>query len=170
MSVYRVCVCARAHAHAHSLSPSVQSDSLWPHRSQLARLLCPWDFISKNTGPYQDIMFLELLLFAIPRAKQQEFWSGLPLPSPEDRIHLSCISCTDRQIPLPQKPEIILHPMTTMWYKYFYSHFLNKQEVRKLNIIADNKHENVKNGTDILLLSSNLFLILCFLCLCSVHF
>ena len=25
-------------------------DSLWPHGLQPARLLCPWDFPSKNTG------------------------------------------------------------------------------------------------------------------------
>ena len=104
-----VCVCARVHVHARSLSPSVQSDSLWPHRPQPARLLRPWDFISKNIGPYQDVMFLELLLFAIPHAKQQQFWSGLsfsPENLPEDRICLSCISCTDRQIPLLRSPKL----------------------------------------------------------------
>ena len=29
---------------------SVVPDSLWPHGIQPARLLCPWDFPSKNTG------------------------------------------------------------------------------------------------------------------------
>ena len=32
------------------LSCSVVSDSLWPHRLQLARILRPWDFPGKNTG------------------------------------------------------------------------------------------------------------------------
>ena len=31
-------------------SRSVVSDSLWPHRLQPARLLCPWNFPGKNTG------------------------------------------------------------------------------------------------------------------------
>ena len=35
-----VCVCAR----------SVMSNSLQPHGLQAARLLCPWNFPSKNTG------------------------------------------------------------------------------------------------------------------------
>ena len=29
---------------------SVVSDSVWPHRQQPARLLCPWDSPGKNTG------------------------------------------------------------------------------------------------------------------------
>ena len=35
-----LCVCAC----------SVMSNSLWPHRLQPTRLLCPWDFPGKNTG------------------------------------------------------------------------------------------------------------------------
>ena len=31
-------------------SGPVESDSLWPHGLQPARLLCPWDFPGKNTG------------------------------------------------------------------------------------------------------------------------
>ena len=31
-------------------SHSVVSDSLWPHRLQPTRLLCPWDFLGKGTG------------------------------------------------------------------------------------------------------------------------
>ena len=38
-----VCVCVRA------LSRSVLSDTLGTNRLQPARLLCPWDFPSKNT-------------------------------------------------------------------------------------------------------------------------
>ena len=36
------CVCVLSH--------SVVSYSLWPHRLQPARLLCPWNFPAKNTG------------------------------------------------------------------------------------------------------------------------
>ena len=32
------------------LSCSVMSNSLWPFGLQPARLLCPWDFLGKNTG------------------------------------------------------------------------------------------------------------------------
>ena len=39
---------------------SVVPDSLWPHGLQPARLLCPWGFSG------------------------QEYWSGLPFPSPGD--------------------------------------------------------------------------------------
>ena len=38
----------RMHARMHVYS--ARSDSLWPHRLQPARLLCPWDFPGKNTG------------------------------------------------------------------------------------------------------------------------
>ena len=33
-----------------SLSHSVTSDSLWPHKLQSTRLLCPWNSPGKNTG------------------------------------------------------------------------------------------------------------------------
>ena len=33
-----------------SVSPSVVSDSLWPHGLQPTRLLCPWNSPSRNTG------------------------------------------------------------------------------------------------------------------------
>ena len=42
------------------LSRSVMSDSLRPHGLQPAWLLCPWGF------------------------SRQDYWSGLPFPSPED--------------------------------------------------------------------------------------
>ena len=32
------------------VAQSLVSDSLWPHRRQPARLLCPWDSPGKNTG------------------------------------------------------------------------------------------------------------------------
>ena len=35
-----LCVCVRC---------SVVSNSLWPHRLKPTRLLCPWDFLGKNT-------------------------------------------------------------------------------------------------------------------------
>ena len=47
----------------HVLSRSVVSDSLWPHGLQPTKLLCPWNFPSKNTEvgchfPLQRILYL----------------------------------------------------------------------------------------------------------------
>ena len=66
---------------------SVVSDSVRPLRWQPTRLCCPWDAPGKNTGVGCHF------LFVIPRTaayqaplsmgfSRQEYWSGLPLPSP----------------------------------------------------------------------------------------
>ena len=88
---------------------SVVSDSVWPHRQQPTRFLCPWDTLGKNTGvgchfllqcmkvksksevtqSLSDPMDCSLPGSSIhgifqagfPRQKQ---WSGLPFPSPWD--------------------------------------------------------------------------------------
>ena len=83
------------------------SDSLQPHRWQPTRLLCPWDSPGKNTGvgchfllqcmkvksesevaqscpTLSDPMDCSLQSMA-PRSmgfSRQEYWSGVPLPSP----------------------------------------------------------------------------------------
>ena len=60
------------------LSHSVVSDSLWPH------------------GPHQAPLSMGF--------SRQEYWSGLPFPSPgqssqlRDRTHVSCFSCLSRLI------------------------------------------------------------------------
>ena len=79
------------------------SDSVRPHRQQPTRLPCPWDSPGKNTGV--DFHFLlqcvkvkvkslsRVRLLATPWTaayqaptsmgfSKQEYWSGLPLPSP----------------------------------------------------------------------------------------
>ena len=61
------------------LSHSVMSDSLKPHGLLLIRLLCPGNFPGKNTG-----VGCHFLL-------QGSF-------GPRDQTHISCISCTGRQI------------------------------------------------------------------------
>ena len=89
-------------------SCSVVSDSLRPHGLQPTRLLCPWDFPGKSTGVgchcllqiqvlgTQDLLICLLshvrvfvtlwtvALQALPsmRFSRQEYWSGLPCPSP----------------------------------------------------------------------------------------
>ena len=87
------------------------SDSVRPHRRQPTRLTCPWDSPGKNTGVgchfllhrmkvksesevAQKVKSLSCIrLLATPwtaahqappsmRFSRQEYWSGLPLPSP----------------------------------------------------------------------------------------
>ena len=81
------------------------SDSARPHRRQHTRLHCPWDSPGKNTGVgchcLLQCMKVKLLsrvwLFATPWTaaywappsmgfSRQEYWSGLPLPSPQLHI------------------------------------------------------------------------------------
>ena len=76
-------------------------DSVRPHRRQPTRLLCPWDSAGKNTGVGCHFLLqcvkVKLLshaqLFVTPWTaayqpppfmgfSRQEYWSGLPLPSP----------------------------------------------------------------------------------------
>ena len=40
----------RAYVHTYVLSRSVVSNYLRPYRQYSVRLLCPWDFLGKNTG------------------------------------------------------------------------------------------------------------------------
>ena len=89
------------------LGTSVMSDSLWPHGSWPARLLWPWDSPGKNTGvgchfllQWWSIKWVKCMKWsrsvvspwtaAYPAPPSmgfsgQEYWSGLPLPSPEER-------------------------------------------------------------------------------------
>ena len=80
---------------------SVVSDSVWPHRRQPTRLPHPWDSLGKNTGVGCHFLLqcvkVKLLshvwLLATPWTvaqqaslsmglSRQEYWSGVPLPSP----------------------------------------------------------------------------------------
>ena len=81
------------------------SDSVWPHRRQPTRLCCPWYSPGKNTGVGCHLLLQCMQwkvkakslscvwLFATPWTaahqappskgfSRQEYWSGLPLPSP----------------------------------------------------------------------------------------
>ena len=81
---------------------SVVSDSVRPHRWKPTRLPCPWDSPGKNTGVgchfLLQCMKVKSLspvrLFATPWSaayqaslsmgfSRQEYWSGVPLPSPK---------------------------------------------------------------------------------------
>ena len=85
---------------------------MWPHRQQLTRLHCPWDSPGKNTGvgchfllqcmkvksekwkvKVKSLSRVRLLAtpwtaaYKTPLSmgfSRQEYWSGLPLPSPND--------------------------------------------------------------------------------------
>ena len=82
------------------------SDSVRPHRHQPTRLPCPWDSPGKNTGLgchlLLQCMKVKLLrhihLLATPWTaayqappsmgfSRQEYWSGVPLPSPKVPLH-----------------------------------------------------------------------------------
>ena len=87
------------------LSRLVVSDSAWPHRRQPTRLPRPWDSPGKNTGVGCHFLFqcrkvksenevAQLCLLVTPWTaahqappsmgySRQEYWSGMPLPSPE---------------------------------------------------------------------------------------
>ena len=85
------------------LVTSVMSDSLRPHGPWPARLLCPWDSPGKNTGVGCHFLLqcmkvkVKSLSHVQPSAtpwtaafqaplsmgfSRQEYWSGVPLPSP----------------------------------------------------------------------------------------
>ena len=80
----------------------VMWDSVWSHSRQPTRLLCPWDSPGKKTGVgchfllqcmkaksesevVSDIATLWTTAYQAPPStgfSRQEYWSGLPLPSP----------------------------------------------------------------------------------------
>ena len=91
---------------------SVVSDSVQPHRRQPTKLPCPWDFPGKNTGVGCHFLLQcmkvksemkslsRVRLFSTPWTaaykapppmgfSRQEYWSGVPLPSPEPILDLS---------------------------------------------------------------------------------
>ena len=93
------------------LVASVVSDSVRPHRLQPTRLHHPWDSPGKNTGvgchfllqcmkwKVKGKSLSHVLLLATPwtaayqappsvRFSRQEYWSGVPLPSPEIKNRL----------------------------------------------------------------------------------
>ena len=91
---------------------SVVSDSVRPHRRQPTRLRCPWDSPGKNTGVgcHFPLHCVKVKLLSRDRLvgtpwnaahqappsmgfSRQEYWSGLPLPSPQKpggnyKVHL----------------------------------------------------------------------------------
>ena len=91
---------------------AVVSNSVWPHRRQPTRLPCPWDSPGNNTGVgchfllqrrkvksesdvAQSRLTLSNPMDCSPPGSSpsmgfsgQEYWSGLPLPSPDYSIHL----------------------------------------------------------------------------------
>ena len=88
------------------LSRSVVSDSVRPHRRQPTRLLCPWDSPGKNAGVGCHFLLqctkvksesevaqscltlsdpMDWVAHQAPPSmgfSMQEYWSGVPLPSP----------------------------------------------------------------------------------------
>ena len=67
---------------------SVMSDPVWPHRRQPTRLPHSWDSPGKNTGVGCHFLLQCMKVESESEATQscrfsrQEYWSGVPLPSP----------------------------------------------------------------------------------------
>ena len=93
------------------LVASVMSDSVRPHRWQPTRLPRPWDSPGKNTGvvcPFllqcvkvKSLSLVQLLATPGTAAHQappsmglsrQEYWSGVPLPSPIIMLQFSSVA------------------------------------------------------------------------------
>ena len=83
---------------------SVVSDSVQPRRRQPNRLPCPWDSPGKNTGVGCHFLFQCMKVKSLSRVRlfttpwtaayqappsmgfsRQEYWSGVPSPSPRQR-------------------------------------------------------------------------------------
>ena len=95
---------------------SVVSDSVRPHRRQPTRLPRPWDSPGKNTGVGCHCLLQCVKVKSLSRVRlcvtpwtaayqappsvgfsRQEYWSGLPLPSPmcESEVAQSCPTLSD---------------------------------------------------------------------------
>ena len=117
---------------------SVVSDSVWPHRRQPTRLLCPWDSPSKNTGvgchfllqcmkvksESEVTQLCPTLSDPITAACQAplsvgfsrlEYWSGVPLPSPFSYVVSSKTLFLNVGLPSSAFPSfcIVLHASVT---------------------------------------------------------
>ena len=89
---------------------SVVSDSVRPHRRQPTRLPCPWDSPGRNTGMGRHFLLqcMKLKVKSLSRVgllatpwteacqappsmgfSRQEYWSGVPLPSPHQLPELT---------------------------------------------------------------------------------
>ena len=98
---------------------SAVSDSVWPQRWQPTRLPCPWNSPGKNAGvgchcPFQcmkmkvkslsDVRLLATPWTAAYQAplsmgfSRQEYWSGVPLPSPSGHQKAVGLTWWGRQI------------------------------------------------------------------------
>ena len=88
-----------AHKSLGLLSCSVMSDSLWPHGLQPARLFCPWNPSSKNTGVGHHILLQGILLtqglnppllYCMHILYQPSYWGSLEcVPKHGYRAHFS---------------------------------------------------------------------------------
>ena len=103
-TIYVGCVC---------VGHSVVSDSLWPHRLQPVRLLCPWSFPGKNTRV--GCHFLLQGIFPTERPNLHLLrllhWQAgsLPLSHREPRCCAAGLSASSR----PTEEKLFLWPLQT---------------------------------------------------------
>ena len=112
------------------------SDSVRPHRQQPIRLLCSWDSPGKNPGvgchfllqcmkvksesevtqscpTLSNPMDCSLPGSSVHGFSRQEYWSGVPLPSPlfwqATAQHMALLALVHRGIGLPREQHIVHH-------------------------------------------------------------
>ena len=87
------------------------SNSVRPHRRQPTRLHCPWDSPGKNTGVGCHFLLQCLKVKSLSRVRpsatpwtaafqappsmgfsRQEYWSGVPLPSPNHGVNINYLA------------------------------------------------------------------------------
>ena len=128
------------------------SDSVRPHRRQPTRLPRPWDSPGKNTGVGCHFLLQRVKVKSLSHVRpsatpwtaayqappsmgfsRQEYWSGVPLPSPikclfDSNIWISNLSVTGiliSDLPLPSKPILHLNPIILVTRVRFLAHNKN---------------------------------------------
>ena len=152
------------------------SDSVWPHRQQPTRLPCPSDSPGKNTGggchfllpcmkvksecevaqwcpTLSDPMDCSLPGSSVQGISQQEYWSGLPFPSPGDLPNSGIESMSPVSpalagfLPLDHmgNPNFVLDPTYIFSLFFLSSQFFSviSKCIQWLNVITVNKVINL---------------------------
>ena len=103
------------------------SDSVWPHRQQPTRLPCPWDSPGKNTGvgchfllqcmkgkSESEVAQLCPAYQAPPSMgfSRQEYWSGVPLPSPKVQHSVFLLTHGTRNIITTVRVNVSITPVS----------------------------------------------------------
>ena len=116
---------------------------MWPHRQQPTRLPCPWDSPGKNTGVGCHLLLQCMKVKSLSRVQlfmtpwtaayqapppmgfsRQEYWSGLPLPSPKRRCLLILLILT-----VYWTCQLCIKPFLCAIFFYFHPNFYEKRVI-----------------------------------------